>query len=475
MWKSTFKKMLNSKIKKMLFAFFFLLLSILCGVIGYQLVNPTVGLFFDGDNRTLYFLFVSLLINVSIISSVLYIILKVITPEQNEFSEILGWFPITNFQKNIGYRLPIFLVICCFMEYIYLLLLAPSFLANKIGFVNLLLVLLIIFIQSILILSIDAMIYNFLNYIFSILGFTYKRVVSIFILIVIISAYYLETYSVIEIQNSYFQFHYNLFYLLVPIIMKILGAAALMNVKVGTIVLVTLICLLLALGTLFLNERPVNNKKIRIFKNLPIGKSWTRAIMTKEVKMQCRNDENFTNCLVFFLCIIILKIRYLYFECNLLLICIISVFMSIIAINSYGNEEKFFPMYKIMGKSYLKIMLLKIAGLMIVAIAGFLVCSEFISDLHNNIDLLLIGMVLILDSIVLLFGVGVIFPVNEKNPYIGMIGFVSLLLIVFPLIVILSKLGEAKIYIYIGMIVLQAVLTAMLCIVARWREMSENG
>ncbi|SFB08491.1 hypothetical protein SAMN04488528_101148 [Clostridium frigidicarnis] len=468
-WQRNIKKILNTKSKVLgasLFIVFTLLLSV---VAGYIIVNPVVSTFINGDNRSMYLLLAGTLVNVSIMTTSLFVLVKSVTQEQGEFIMQLNWFPLTTFERNLGYKMPIFLVILSIEFFLNILLLIPSFVMNGLNGGLLLVIMLTFIIQAIFIFFLNSIIYDFGIFIISKIGLAYRKVITLSILLIAVFYYFIETFSVDRILSSYTKFDYNLLYLGNGILMKVLNNTLFDDVSyvrvVGCILGVTIV----AVGTLFLNEKVQENNSSKILRFLPMSKGFNISLMIKEVKVQLRNEENFTNILLFLFLAIAARLKLQDLESNAIVIGLVSLVCSTVALNSFGNENNYFKMYKATGAQLLRVLLLKELALFIIAYSLFLIIIALILGISISLNIILISMPIVFTSIMILYILGILIPVDKKNPYMGILAFVVLFLTMIPAAIILSQAITTTLSFIIMFALIIIVLFYNFYLVAKWR------
>lgn len=111
MWQQEMYKLFDTQTKRIIVVLFFLFAVTMGAIIGYSFTGVFMKAFLNGDERSLGLLVVSMAINASIFTSLLFVLIKVRTPEQDRFSMQLSWFPLSTFQKSFGYFIPMVTVV----------------------------------------------------------------------------------------------------------------------------------------------------------------------------------------------------------------------------------------------------------------------------------------------------------------------------------------------------------------------------
>lgn len=131
MWQQEMYKLFDTQTKRIIVILFFLFAVTMGAIIGYSFTGVFMKAFLNGDERSLGLLVVSMAINASIFTSLLFILIKVRTPEQDRFSMQLSWFPLSTFQKSLGYFIPMVTVVAGLVLFFIGILLLPNFIAQE--------------------------------------------------------------------------------------------------------------------------------------------------------------------------------------------------------------------------------------------------------------------------------------------------------------------------------------------------------
>lgn len=86
MWRQEMYKLFDTQTKRIIVVLFFLFAVTMGAIIGYSFTGVFMKAFLNGDERSLGLLVVSMAINASIFTSLLFVLIKVRTPEQDRFS-----------------------------------------------------------------------------------------------------------------------------------------------------------------------------------------------------------------------------------------------------------------------------------------------------------------------------------------------------------------------------------------------------
>lgn len=468
-WQRSLAKILNTKSKVVGVISFLIFIIALSIIAGYCVVNPIIVMFVNGDTRSLYLLFSGILVNISVVTTALFVLVKSVIQERGEFEMQLNWFPLTTFQRNLGYKLPIFFVVFVSELFINTLLVVPSLVMNDLQVGFLLASILAFIIQITFVFFLNTIIYDFCIFIISMIGLPYRKLITLLILLMSVFYYFIENFSVEGILSSYTKFDYNILYLISGVLMKSVKVVAFNSVSYLRISIYILITAFLALSTLFCYEKVQNNNSSKILKFLPMSKGFNRSLIIKEVKVQIRNEENYINIIIFLLLSILVRFKLGNLEPNIMIIGIVSLVSSMLALNSFGNENNYFIMYKANGVELLKVLISKALGLCIIGYGLFLLITIIILGINMDIYQVLISIPIVISSIISLYILGILIPVDNKNPYMGVFAFFILFFTMIPIVVILNQIITTNMSLIIVAVVLTIILFAAFYLVAKWR------
>ncbi|MGV2910893.1 hypothetical protein ACNPNT_03705, partial [Bacillus safensis] len=263
--------------------------------------------FLNGDERSLGLLVVSMAINASIFTSLLFVLIKVRTPEQDRFSMQLSWFPLSTFQKSFGYFIPMVTVVAGLVLFFIGILLLPNFIAQGIGIFFIFTFFLMVLLQSLFVLMLLQFIYNITYLLVLKLRLPLQKFAAIFVLLALVVTYGLTHFDISQIQQSYIQFDYHLMYLTAPFFLAAQGMPP-EGVNYGILILLILLSAGGAFVSLAMMPIMAEKKALTFLHKLPFSSSKKWSLIVKEMKSQVRNEENILNFLI--LLIVISFVRY---------------------------------------------------------------------------------------------------------------------------------------------------------------------
>ena len=448
---------------------FLVFITVLAVIAGFYIVNPIILMFINGDNRSLYLLLSGILVNISVVTTGLFILVKSVTQERGEFEMQLNWFPLTTFERNLGYKLPIFFVIFCSELFLNILLVVPSLIMNGIQGGFLLLIILTFIVQIIIAFFLNTILFDFCIFILSMIKLPYKKLVTLLILLISIFYYFSTNFSVERILSSYMKFDYNILYLSSGALMKSVNIATFNSVSYIRIFAYILVIVVIGLSTLFLREKVQNTNSSRLLNFLPMSKNFHISLIIKEAKVQIRNEENFINIVIFLLLATFARFKLGSIQSNIIIIGIVSLLSSMLALNSFGNENNYFIMYKANGVNLIKVLISKLIGLFIVGYVLFLFINIIIIGMKMNIYMILLSIPMVVTSIMSIYILGILIPVDNKNPYMGVFAFFIAFFTTLPMVVILNQLITTTISLIITAILFTTLLFVAFYFVAKWR------
>ncbi|MCD7036037.1 hypothetical protein LRR81_17490 [Metabacillus sp. GX 13764] len=473
-WKREAGKLLNNWYKVLIFALVLIFIIGLAGFAGYKLTSETLSAFLNGDRKTLSLLTLSMCLNASILSFVFFILLKSVTPDQDIFSHQLSWFPVRKAEKNLGYHIPLFLIISAMILFISAIILGPAFLAKGlspiIGFGFFLTVLL----QSILAIAVLQFLYNLFYYISGKMQVPFKKFVSLFGVISVCFLYGMQSIKLESMLESYGNFDYNVTYLALPVFFLIAGGISAIKVNLGAAALMAAGILFLSFCTLFFSYDSMEKRPPVFLRFIKMPSHKYGAIFLKEIKMQTRNEENILNFLLMLVFVLILKFQF-HLEGNELVLLILSGVSGMVALNSYGNDKKLFLLYKSFHLHPGLLTASKFAGLAILSLLQFALFYAIMFHPEADHTGLWRTALIILNGAAVFFLLGTLIPIDRNNPYVGMLSFGFLILLLLPLSFIASYLfGQASSLTQTGALLTgEMILAVFLYFTFKWRFKNE--
>lgn len=434
--------------------------SILFGVIsfaalgGYQITSVTLASFLGGDRQSLSLLTVSMYLNASIFVSLFFIVFKAVTPDQDQLSMKLSWFPVTRFERNVGYFIPFVGILLLLVLFILSIILLPAFILQKVGFGFILTFFTGLFLQAFFTLSIMHLLYNLIHFIVNMLKLPFGKFFSLFLLIAATVYYAINTLSIQSMLQTFSNFDYHAFYLMAPLMFSDIGAITPMDRLLLVSVFVTVT--VASFASLFLVRVQMEKRGLKWLRFIPIPRNRWGALIAKEVKSQWRNEENIIN---FALILVLLLFTNAQFNLwgNPILMFALAAIVGIIALNSFGHDMKMISLYKIFDIRPHTTATAKMVGLIVLAVVQWLFFTALaLSNPFSNWWQLLL---IIIHSTALFYLAGTIIPVDKNSPHTGLLSFLLLILLIFPIALIANYLmGHASQTVKIGMLVVGELL-----------------
>ncbi|NQD53156.1 hypothetical protein HP440_21990, partial [Bacillus altitudinis] len=360
----------------------------------------------NGDERSLGLLVVSMAINASIFTSLLFVLIKVRTPEQDRFSMQLSWFPLSTFQKSLGYFIPMVTVVTGLVLFFIGILLLPNFIAQGIGIFFILTFFLMVLLQSLFVLTLLQLIYNVTYLLVLKLKLPLQKFAAIFVLLALVVAYGMTHFDINQIQQSYVQFDYHLMYFTAPFFLAAQGMS-----PAGVNYAILILFILLSAGGAFISLAlmPImaEKKALTFLHKLPFSSSKKWSLIVKEIKSQVRNEENILNFLI--LLIVILFVRYQFaFRFEGEAFFVLCALAGLTAFNSFGNDKRMLGMYKTFGLRPWEVALYKFLGLLLVGVIQIVLFMITTLTLPDQIWIVLIGAAVLCNATALFYVVGIL-------------------------------------------------------------------
>lgn len=439
LWAREINKLMHDKWKKIVTISIFLLLLIMAGLSGYQLTKSILDSFLNGDYRSLMLLVISMLINASIFSYLLYILFKAVTPEQDRFDIQIRWFPIRTFEKQIGYYLPFIFAITILVMFLMLIVLLPAFINKSLSVSFIVLFFVIVFVQSIFILSIVHGVYHLIYTLLKWFRVPFSKHLTLFLIILIGLQYGISTFDINTIIQSYQDFQYNLFYLATPLILLALEEVIPMNVNMLLVVTIISIGLIFPFFAMLFPIKQTDPLQWKFLSSLKIPKGKFASMLMKELKSQIRNEDN---VLMFLMIVVLLVVArfYLNFENQNYIPFLLAGMTGLTALNSYGNDMQMFKLYRMYDLKVGTILFSKLCALWMLAIFQFLVYYMILFGLSGSFLRFVISLVILINATMILYLLGTIIPVHKTNPFMGLVAFSILVLIMIPLLFLLNQI-----------------------------------
>ncbi|MFN2746792.1 MULTISPECIES: hypothetical protein [Bacillus] len=430
MWQKEMGKLLNTGTKKGMAALFLLLAISMGAIIGYSFTGMFLSSFLNGDVRSLGLFVISMYMNASIFTFVFFILFKVRTPEQHSFSMQLSWFPLTAFERSLGYYIPFAGAVSFLVLFFMLVLLIPNFMASGVGFWFAFSFFAVLFVQIIFFFSLLNLVYHLVYIIILKFGFPLQKFFSLFVLVVLAVFYAMTQFDLANIQNAYASFDYNLTYFAAPLFLLLNGQA----IDAAFIPIVMILAAAVAGSFLSLNFVPIltEKKSSKLFSFIKIPSSKPLSLMVKEIKTQARNEENMLNFIFLLLALCFLKYRF-QFGFTGESYAVLGGVTGIIAFNSFGNDMKMLAVYKSLHLKMAAVLWSKYLGLCVLGLLQLCLFSLLTWTFPESFPVFLQTLGVLLNSIAMFYLAGIIFPLDRHNPYMGIFSFGMLLLCLIPL------------------------------------------
>lgn len=470
MWKKEIRKILNTKTKIAISIIISLFLLFITSLAGYELTSITLSSFLNGDTRSLTLLTVSMFLNASIFTIVFFILFKTVASDYDRLSIQLSWLPVKSFEKNLGYFILFSSVIISLVFIIISLIILPAFLKSGVGIQFIFAFLLGLILQISFILFLTQGIYNLVNFIVKICKIPFTKLLTLFLLVFICLTYGLETIHIQKLLENYSEFDYNFMYLLTPIFLWIVQELTYMDVNIFLIFGVYVGVAIASYFSLFLMDTEKEKRSLKLLRFIPMPTSKLGALIVKEMKSQCRNEENLLNFILIVLLTILFSIKFS-FDHQLVILFILSGTTGIIALNSFGNDLKMNSSYKLFGMTPWKVAFSKLVGLSILSFIQLIVYCLILMYVPETITVSLQIILISINSIALFYVAGMLIPLDKNNPYTGILAFSFLLCMLVPIFFIGNYVmgqvdGMLK---YLIIIVFELLLGTILILINRWR------
>ncbi|MCU9813046.1 hypothetical protein [Paraclostridium sp. AKS81] len=302
------KNSLYNKIKKY-FVFisivvpFFILLGT---VISYKIFSPMINAIISG-NKSMFFSFVSSsMLNVTLITFVIYIILINSDNDSSNYSRMIKWLPLTKREKICAQTIQelFFIIITnlCYVTFFHL----PSFIGSKVDIKIIIIYLISVILQSLLTYFLLNIIYLL---IIRLLYFiSHKKFIRELASIILGINTFIYLVSKINLENLLVKsntYRISIVNILLPVIDMCLGYGYFnyKDVKV-CLILSGVILILGILITIVFAGIELDNRNLMLFKYIPKYKGKMLWIVIKEIKHIVRSETNISNFFVL-ICIII--------------------------------------------------------------------------------------------------------------------------------------------------------------------------
>lgn len=460
LWLKYIKEILNSKSKIVLFISLSLFIFISACLVSYFFTNEILSLFLSGELRLIYLLLLTSMVSISSFSFAIFAFINNVTPEQNIVTRLLSCFPIRTINRRLGYYAPQVLIIVSSSLLFGLILYLPSMIFNKISFGIIASFYICIFLQSIFITILLFFIYNVLFFITQKIKLPYHKNITLIIL-TFISILYVFSYfgKINDLAINYNTFSYNLLNITAPIFLSLLGIHNFVSVNY---LLVAAIVIMFFIGfylSLLIRDCPEEKNPSKIFWFIPMPKNKFISMVLKEFKVQIRNEE----IIVFNIFILIISLM-LRFRFNLtlttpLVIGVCAAISGSSAINSFGIEKDMLPLYKTTGVRLITYIISKLLGSFLLSLTMYAALLIILFSPSVSITSVVSGILILLTTVLILYLIGVIFPVsNQSPPYMQGILVFLMIPFMFPASYLVNKLSNISPLITVILILLMELI-----------------
>ncbi|GKU24085.1 hypothetical protein CFOLD11_09110 [Clostridium folliculivorans] len=424
------------KFYTLVFSLIFIILLLLFSVVLKDSVSGLFSAYVTGGSTTnIFSLMKAVGINTSIIISIFYFLLKMLSPEEDNVEKMLSNYGVSYWIRNLSINLSKYTWIIIGCDLILLSLYYPAVLESLLttGFKITFLVYIVI--QTIFYIICLDIVYNFSTYVFYKIGISYYRQITNYLLVGISIYIFSKIFG--NANHIYsIDFDYNITYFCSPIFL--LFSAELRNVvEINSI---TYICMLFSICIIFILSNLVKIKDknckraSRLSNKIPFLLN-EKAIITKEIIEYFRNSDNISSFVCSILILIVLKqvVHYsfdsMYVAEAILAIPTVSLFYS------FGNEPSMKYIYKAVLKDSYKMLIYKyIAGLVLVFLQCFIISLFFRSDMIlSNIDIIILCT--LVSTSVFSF-LGTVFPYSRKSTFGSTAVICAIILFLIPLVMI---------------------------------------
>lgn len=459
------KNSLYNKIKKY-FVFisivvpFFILLGT---IISYKIFSTMINAIISGNKSMLFSFVSSSMLNVTLITFVIYIIVINSDNDSSNYSRMIKWLPLTKREKICAQTIQelFFIIITnlCYVTFFHL----PSFIGSKVDIKIIIIYLISVILQSLLTYFLLNIIYLL---IIRLLYFiSHKKFIRELASIILGINTFIYLVSKINLENLLVKsntYRISIVNILLPVIDMCLGYGY-FNYKDAKVCLILsgIILILGILITIVFAGIELDNRNLMIFKYIPKYKGKMLWIVIKEIKHIVRSETNISN--FFVLICIIISVGFL--DPNTIdktiANLILSSFCSIFALSSFGEDRNFTIYSNIVPISSKLISYGKLIGNLIIGILLYTILFIIVfTYLGINIELFKSGLMYTAMGVIVIYTYGIVIPVREKEPFSNIIVFLSFAAICILISIISLTFSGA--YIYQLILISVVVITLMI-------------
>lgn len=443
-WGKEFQRFINTMPKKIMFFAMGILIIGFGSFLGYQLTKEIIDNFFSQKNiSSIKLLVITMSINVSVITASLFLVLKMITSEQNTYFKLISWLPFNRFEKNLGLFLPFFLAVETTVLFLVSILLIPAFIANSFGLYNTLIFLVSVQLQSILTITIINMVINIIQFILKKVRIPFEKTISITIVFFLVFYNLFKYNNINEIAanlgNSKIDFNiFNIF--------SVIALAGLNQMYLGVkeLLLIFGLCLLIIMGiciSILFTPKESDNNIQKPIKSIAFTNSVIINLSIKEYFIQIREKQNITSLLTLWALIIIIRTQTGTDFVNFITVGTAGL-TGMIMFNAYSQCSNYIKLYKLYRISTLTLLIGKLLGGLFLQISIFLL---FIYSTLTFADFFVYkyALIAIIVSNLFFFLIGIIAPPKESAPLVSSLVVIGAILVAIPLMFIGSFLTQS--------------------------------
>lgn len=427
------KKMLNTSTKKFVAgAVAFCILAV--GVIGgYLISNEVVGMFLNGDSKSMYLLVISSSLTVSVLTFGFYAVFSFISNENGALETILEWMPVKLIYKKIGITLPrIFNIVVSVMT-LSLVMFFPAMFANSVPIGLILLMFCTFLLECVIsVLLIETLLHGFIciTYFFHI---PYFMNISLSFSIITICLYLVKSFKLYtDYLVDYSEFSYNPIYCASGIYAIIYKTKLHISINIplylGIIVGIFLIFLLV----MSLERSKCEQRPISLLKHWKFNTSRFKTLIMKEIKSNVRSEDNFILILLIILASLICRIKFNCDSGNFTVVHILSIASTLSVFSSYGFDMKYIRLYRQLGVSHKMLYFSKFIGSFIYSFVLYVILNLIFLNSFNGVKNALFGILLLILYAAVFNIIGLIIPKNPEMPTAQAAGIITILLIFLP-------------------------------------------
>ena len=475
-WKNVHKNLI---IQNPFLKFFIPIISILLFALFLLLTNKALNPFIETfgltDPRMITVIFVTLFINISLLTSITLNMILLISPERNIIELSTLWLPITPLQRKVGYYFPLLLIVTFLLSVFFIPILLTITLTLNYTIFQTIILLGSMLLQIIMIFLTTLIVYEVVNYVTGkILVLPFNRAISVSVAGYFILGILYLNLDLKMFQELYVNMTYNFLYLMLinmTFVSDFFGEFQLGNVILfyGWFLIIFALFLCSTLLPSIIKESP----NISLLKSIPFSKNKFLTFTVKEIKETVRNSENILYVIVLSTISLILTFVLDLKNYYILLSIPIWVMSSFISYSSYGREQKTFLMWNVIPYSSVKWMYAKLLGNVILSLglATFLFILYKISYPLSIIEFykhLPIGIMVTVAAYML----GIIFPYSPKHPYSTAFTAIGGILIALPAFLFIYNFIEyipQSIYPYITLSLI-VIFSVSLYVIDGWKK-----